>query len=274
MDFVAPTDGPYIFYQGKKWLDFSSCDFLGLAQHPEVKKAAIKYTLKYGVGIPVSPLRSFPQQQLEAKLAQFVGTETALLFPSYEEALAILKQNKKSDVCDDTFFIGIAGEHGFGLGAHQSDLIVGSLAYGLGCSGAYIAGPKKLLQSWTPSQPLCFPALGALDCALNLVSEMVDERKVLEKNYRWLQNQFQEFPVKFLKSPRAILEFKSEKEAGTALQLFAEAQIFVAPPQEKRLTLAMTALHTPDDLDQLATVLKKFSTTDWALTMQSLTPTP
>ena len=27
MDFISPTDGPYVLYQGKKWLDFSSCDF-------------------------------------------------------------------------------------------------------------------------------------------------------------------------------------------------------------------------------------------------------
>ena len=50
MDSIAPVDGPYINLDGKKLLDFSSCDYLGLAQHPEVKKGAIKYALKYGVG--------------------------------------------------------------------------------------------------------------------------------------------------------------------------------------------------------------------------------
>ncbi|HEY5236325.1 MAG TPA: hypothetical protein VIJ14_09120, partial [Rhabdochlamydiaceae bacterium] len=163
MEFVSPADGPYVSYQGKKCLDFSSCDFLGLAQHPEVKKAAIKYTLKYGVGIPVSPLGSATQQQLEGKLAHFLGTEAAILFPSVDEAQGILNNlkativssethdipKKKSGLLciDDSFMIGISGENGFGAAAHQSgfDLITGSLSNGAGCSGAFIAGPKKLI---------------------------------------------------------------------------------------------------------------------------------
>src|ERR1700719_1632046 len=136
MEFVSPADGPYVSYQGKKCLDFSSCDFLGLAQHPEVKKAAIKYTLKYGVGIPVSPLGSAAQQQLEGKLAQFLGTEAAILLPSVDEAQEILKNLKATIVCsetqdipkkksallciDDSFMLGITGENGFGAAAHQS----------------------------------------------------------------------------------------------------------------------------------------------------------
>jgi 7-keto-8-aminopelargonate synthetase-like enzyme len=284
MEFVSPTDGPYILVQGKKYLDFSSCDFLGLAQHPEVKKAAIKYTLKYGVGVPVSPLGSAPQQQLEGKLAQFLGAETALLFPSFEEAEKLLKSHKititssetndqkKVSCIDNSFTIGISGEHGFGQAS--SDLTMGSLAYGLGCSGAYIAGSKKLLSSWIPSQPLSFPVLGAIDSALSFIPEMDQERKALEKNIRWLQNQLKDIPSKMLKSPKAILEFKSNKEADQVRQIFAADQIFVAPAVENTLYIAMTALHTPDDLDQLAISLKKLSETDLALAMQSLTPTP
>lgn len=292
MEYVAPADGPYLTIQGRKCLDFSSCDFLGLAQHPEVKKAAIKYTLKYGVGIPVAPLASSPQQQLESKLAQFLGTETALLFPSFEEALQLLKAHKaviisseiadaepkkKSTglVCiDDSFTMGVAGEQGFGAAAHKADLITGSLAFGAGCSGAFIAGPKKLLSSWTSSQPLSFPVLGAIDSALSFIPEMTGERETLEKHTRWLQKQLKDLPAKMLKSPKALLEFKSQKEAVHARHLFAENQIFVAPPVESSLYLAMTALHTPDDLDQLAVSLKKISETDLALAMQSLTPTP
>lgn len=292
MDHVAPADGPYITIQGRKCLDFSSCDFLGLAQHPEVKKAAIKYTLKYGVGIPVAPLGSSPQQQLEGKLAQFLGTEAAILFPSFDEALQLLKAHKAviissemSDIetkkksstlicIDDSFMIGIAGQHGFGAAAHHADLILGSLAFGAGCSGAFIAGPKKLLNSWTSSQPLSFPVLGAIDSALSFIPEMNQEREIVEKHSRWLLKQIKDLPAKMLKSPKAILEFKSSKETLHARQLFAENQIFLAPPVDNTLYIAMTALHTPDDLDQLAVSLKKMSATDLALAMQSLTPTP
>ena len=292
MEFVSPADGPYITNLGKKCLDFSSCDFLGLAQHPEVKKAAIKYTLKYGVGLPVSPLGSAPQQQLEGKLAQFLGTEAAILFPSYDEVLEILKtlkatiissethdipKKKPALLCiDDSFMIGISGENGFGIAAHQSgfDLISGSLSNGAGCSGAFIAGPKKLLNSLKSSQPLSFPAIGALDSAFSFIPEMEHEREILAKNCRWLQKLMKDLPAKMLKSPKAVLEFKSAKEAQQVRQFLSDDQIYLAPAIENTLYIAMTALHTPDDLDQLTVSLKKMSETDLALAMQSLTPTP
>lgn len=292
MEFVCPADGPYVSYQGKKCLDFSSCDFLGLAQHPEVKKAAIKYTLRYGVGIPVSPLGSALQQQLEGKLAQFLGAETAILFPSYDEAQENLKnlkaavissetqdlpKKKPALLCiDDSFMIGIAGENGFGVAAHQAgfDLISGSLSNGAGCSGAYIAGSKKLLSSLKSSQPLSFPVLGALDSAFSFIPEMTHEREILAKNCRWLQKLMKDLPAKMLKSPKALLELKSQKETEQVRQFLADDQIYLAPAVGATLYIAMTALHTPDDLDQLTVSLKKMSETDLALAMQSLTPTP
>jgi len=292
MEFVSPADGPYITTQGKKCLDFSSCDFLGLAQHPEVKKAAIKYTLKYGVGIPVSPLGSAPQQQLESKLAQFLGTEAAILFPSYEEVLTILNNLKATIISsethdipkkktgllciDDSFMIGITGENGFGAAAHQSgfDLISGSLSNGAGCSGAFVAGSKKMLGSLNAFQPLNFPAIGALDSAFSFIPEMNQERETLAKNCRWLQKLMKDLPAKMQRSPKAVLEFKSAKEASEVRQFLSDDQIYLAPAVGNTLYIAMTALHTPDDLDQLTVSLKKMSETDLALAMQSLTPTP
>jgi hypothetical protein len=53
-----------------------------------------------------------------------------------------------------------------------------------------------------------------------------------------------------------------------------EDQIYLAPAIGNTLYIAMTALHTPDDLDQLTVSLKKMSETDLALAIQSLTPTP
>jgi 7-keto-8-aminopelargonate synthetase-like enzyme len=294
MEFVSPTEGPYILWQGKKWLDFSSYDFLGLAQHPEVKKGAIKYTLKYGVGVPIPSLGSIPQQQLESKLAQFLGTEMAILFPSYDEALQTVKNLKATLICseseefsslpkkspllciDDSLTLGTAGEHGFGIAAHKKgiDLITGSLAYGVGCSGAFIAGSKKILTSWVSSQPLSYSQLGALDCALSFILEMNGEREILANHRSWLEKILKDLPAKMMISPRVVINFKSEKEAELARLLFQENQIFLGPPTHSTLCIAVTALHTPDDLDQLAISLKKLSATDWALAMQSLTPGP
>jgi 7-keto-8-aminopelargonate synthetase-like enzyme len=293
MDFISPTDGPYIFLQGKKCLDFSSCDFLGLAQHPEVKKAAIKYILKYGVGIPVAPLGSAVQQQVEGKLAHFLGTEAALFFTSLEELHHVVKNHKATIIpsegeearpkksaglscLDESFTLGVTGHQGFGVAAHKTghELICGSLANSAGCSGAFVAGTKKWLALLPSQQPLSFATLGALDTSLNFIPEMTQERETMEKHLNWLKKQLSEFSVKSYISPRLFLQFKSGIEAEQTRMQFAEDGIYLAPSVDHKLYIALTALHTPDDLDQLATSLKKFSDTDLALSMQSLTPTP
>src|SRR6185437_10646198 len=128
MRAITPLDGPYIQLGNKKLLDFSSCDFLGLAQHPDVKKNGIKYTLRYGVGVPSDSLISAPQQQIEEKLAHFLGMETATFFHSLAEAKAALEAFKvtisqaapsgkdKNLFCfDNSLTFGIAGQRGTGL---------------------------------------------------------------------------------------------------------------------------------------------------------------
>jgi 7-keto-8-aminopelargonate synthetase-like enzyme len=280
-------------YQGKKWLDFSSCDFLGLSQHPEVRKAAIKYVLKYGTGVPVSPLGSYVQQQFEGKLAHYLGTEIALLFPCIEAVHQIvnnckgiiissdtedLKPKKSSNpIClDESFTLGVTGHQGLGVAAQKSDfsLICGSLTNGIGCAGAFIAGSKKHLSQMPSSHPLSYAVLGALDTALNFVPEMTQERETVTKHLKWFEKQFEDLSFIKRKSPRLFLQFKSGVEAEKTRLLFAEEQIYLAPSVDHQLYIAFTALHTPDDLDQLATALKKFAATELALSMQSLTPTP
>ena len=270
MEYITPIDGPYITHGGKKLLDFSSHDFLGLAQNPEIKKAAIKCTLKCGVGVPVSPLGSDLQKQTEGKLAHYLGKEAALIFPTYEEVKAILK--KKAGALDISYELGIVGESGFG--SYKDEIVFGTLSYGVGCSGSFIAGTKKAVTGWTPSEPMSYPALGAIDSALSFIPELGPERQTVEKNKKWLAQLLKKYPAKMEKSPKAILEFDSAPEAQKTRELLQNDQIFLAPPVENTLYIAVTALHTPDDLDQLTQALKKFSATDWALLTQSLTPTP
>ncbi len=291
MESIAPTDGPYVIHEGKKLLDFSSCDFLGLAQHPEVKKGAIKYALKYGVA---ALAHSTPQQEVEAKLAHYLGKESARLFACKSQLLAqleklgatvlstdtddlssflaSLKKAKGLKVADDTYLLGMTGAHGFGSSTElsQADAICGSLLCG---SGAFIAGSKKQLDSITPSTPsaLSFPALGALDCALSLIPEMEAERKMVQKHKSWLMKQLGDFSVKEHRSPR--IELTSENAAAMR-QFFLQEQIYLAPSNNQTLYFSLTALHTPDDLDQFSVALKKLSAADLALAMQSLTPTP
>jgi 8-amino-7-oxononanoate synthase len=68
---------------GRTVLNFSSNDYLGLANHPVLKAAAIQAIERYGAGAGASRLicgSLAPHHELEEMLAEFKGTEAALTF--------------------------------------------------------------------------------------------------------------------------------------------------------------------------------------------------
>jgi 8-amino-7-oxononanoate synthase len=80
---VDSPQGPHIEIGGRTLLNFSSNDYLGLANHPALKEAAIKATEKFGAGAGASRLicgSLAPFHELEEALAAFKGTEAALTF--------------------------------------------------------------------------------------------------------------------------------------------------------------------------------------------------
>jgi len=80
---VDSPQGPRIEIGGRTLLNFSSNDYLGLANHPALKEAAIKATEKFGAGAGASRLicgSLAPFHELEETLAAFKGTEAALTF--------------------------------------------------------------------------------------------------------------------------------------------------------------------------------------------------
>jgi 8-amino-7-oxononanoate synthase len=80
---VDSPQGPRVKVGGKTLLNFSSNDYLGLANHPALKEAAIKATEKFGAGAGASRLicgSLAPFHELEETLAAFKGTEAALTF--------------------------------------------------------------------------------------------------------------------------------------------------------------------------------------------------
>jgi 7-keto-8-aminopelargonate synthetase-like enzyme len=86
---------PWVRMGEKKVLLLCSNDYLGLANHPQLKEAAIHAVEAWGCGSGGS--RSICgsltlHQRLEERLAQFHGTEAALLFNSgYSANLSILQ---------------------------------------------------------------------------------------------------------------------------------------------------------------------------------------
>lgn len=100
---VDSPQSPRIKIGGKELLNFSSNDYLGLANHPALKEAAIKAIERYGAGAGASRLicgSLSPHHELEAALAAFKNTESALSFSSgYAAALgAICALAGKDDV--------------------------------------------------------------------------------------------------------------------------------------------------------------------------------
>jgi glycine C-acetyltransferase/8-amino-7-oxononanoate synthase len=82
---LASAQGPRIVVEGREVLNFSSNDYLGLANDPVLKRAASRAIEKYGVGAGASRLvcgNVEPYRHLEDKLARFKHKPAALVFGS------------------------------------------------------------------------------------------------------------------------------------------------------------------------------------------------
>uniref|UniRef100_A0A5S6Q9P3 Serine palmitoyltransferase 1 n=1 Tax=Trichuris muris TaxID=70415 RepID=A0A5S6Q9P3_TRIMR len=97
----------YVIIGGRKYLNFGTMNFLGLACHPSVEEAAVNAVRRLGVGT-CGPRAFYGTMdvhlQLEDRLAKFMGTEEAALY-SYgmcTVASAIPAYCKRGDVifCD------------------------------------------------------------------------------------------------------------------------------------------------------------------------------
>lgn len=76
---------PEVVIDGKKVLMFSSNNYLGLATHPKVVKAAIEATRKYGTGSDGSRMLSGNlkiHRDLEIAISKFKGGEDAIVWPT------------------------------------------------------------------------------------------------------------------------------------------------------------------------------------------------
>ena len=81
---VGPQ-GVYITIDGRRLVNFGSNDYLNLAAHPRLADAVVSAAKREGWGSGASPLisgRGESHARLEARLAEFEGTEAALTFSS------------------------------------------------------------------------------------------------------------------------------------------------------------------------------------------------
>ena len=100
---ISSAQGPVVELNGKKYIMAGSNNYLGLANDPEMKKAAIEAVTKYGTGSAGSRFlngNTEIAEELEAKLAKFKGKEAGLIFSAgYQMNLGVIScLLKKGDV--------------------------------------------------------------------------------------------------------------------------------------------------------------------------------
>jgi len=83
---VSPLEnaGPWIEADGRRMLQFSTNDYLGMSVHPEVRAAAAEYAARHGVSAPMGarPLTGTVELHIdfERRIAEFKRAEAALSF--------------------------------------------------------------------------------------------------------------------------------------------------------------------------------------------------
>jgi 8-amino-7-oxononanoate synthase len=91
---ISNAQGPEVVIAGRHFINFSSNDYLGLANDPQLREAATVAINEFGVGAGASRLISgnlSPHLRLESALAKWKGTEAALCFSSgYAAALGTI----------------------------------------------------------------------------------------------------------------------------------------------------------------------------------------
>ncbi len=75
--------GPHMTFRGKKLLNWSLNNYLGLANHPEVRKVDAEASQKYGLALPMGARmmsgNSDQHEQLERELSAYVKKEDSIL---------------------------------------------------------------------------------------------------------------------------------------------------------------------------------------------------
>ena len=87
--------GPHMRFRGKMMLNWSLNNYLGLANHPEVREADARGAAEFGMAAPMGARMMSGQtkyhEQLESELAAFVGKEDAFLLNfGYQGMISII----------------------------------------------------------------------------------------------------------------------------------------------------------------------------------------
>src|SRR5437868_2761127 len=278
--------GSRMKFRGKEMIVWSLNNYLGLANHPEVRKADADGAKEYGLALPMGARmmsgNSNYHEQLEKELAEFEGEcgmagdqgklkEIAELKDKYELRLLV----------DDAHGFGTLGKTGAGAGEEQGvqgkiDLYFSTLAKSMASIGAFVAGDKDIIdyiryniRSQIFAKSLPMPLVVGNLKRLELLRTQPQLKDKLWENALKLQNGLKErgFDIGKTDSVVTPVYMKGDVPEATAMVtdlrenygIFCSIVVYpVIPKGHIIYRLIPTAVHNDDDIQQ---TLKAFSET-------------
>ncbi len=179
---------------------------------------------------------------------------------------------------DEAHATGVLGARGFGLAAGYASrigLVMGTFSKALGGFGAYVAGSAALrdylinrCSGLIYSTGLPPAVLGAMDAALDLVPTLDAARVRLHDTAETFRQRLGQAGLDTGASSTQIVPVilgSEERAIAVAKGLEAEGLLAVAirpptvPPGTSRLRVAFSALHTPEQADDLAATIVRLA---------------
>ena len=189
---------------------------------------------------------------------------------------ALAREHNAFLYVDDAHATGVTGKDGFGLAnGRNADLIMGTFSKGLGSFGSYIACSRLMrdflinrCSGLIYSTALPPAVLGAIDAALDLVPTLDQERRRLYQIADNLRKVLKAMNLDYGASASQIVPIILGEEIETLsfarrLEQHAILGIAIRPPTvpkgASRIRLALSSLHTDDEMEALYNALSHAS---------------
>ena len=220
-------------------------------------------------------------EQLDPKQAKAIAVDGVYSMEGHIASLpglcGLAEQHQAALVVDDAHGLGILGRDGRGVCDHlgvtdRVDLIAGSFSKSLASTGGFVAGNKALVEYLrSNSRQIIFsaaispPAAASAQAALQVIQEEPQHRERLWANCRHLRGIVESLGLDYWQSPTPALPIvvgDKEKCYWMWKALWDEGFFTVmsiapgVPPGKDLIRVAVTSLHTTEQLDRFGQALK------------------
>jgi len=240
-----------------------------------------------GVPRSVRDVRFYPHRDLEALARMIRSTRHGVIavngvepgtgeIAPLAELIELLPEDRFRLIVDDCHGTGVLGEHGRGtpehVGVSSASLYqTETMSKALGSFGGFVAGSAELCTrlrdtaSYIGSTPLPPAVLGASLAAVEIAMHEPQLRERMRQNARYAAGKLQAlgYEVSFDGAPILFIRGIDEDRAELIHSQLYEQGILVpfvhypTAESEGRLRLAVSAMHTAEDIDRLSAAMKE-----------------